>query len=109
MSTSIIFSSQGLLGATAGPHGAYGEGLLVDLKEVLANRFTIQKEKAGLGSCCVQQGRRTADPDRGCCHFEKVLNLKYTCYEEKAKFEISGEASPIFPAEVSEVDNKLLV
>lgn len=47
--------------------GSYEEGLLVGLKEVLANCLKSVKGKAGLclGSG-VQPGRRTADLFRGC-------------------------------------------
>ena len=46
-----------------GVRGGHGEGLSVGLKEVLANRSATQEGKAGLGSGCVQLGRRTADSD----------------------------------------------
>lgn len=41
----------------------YGEGLLVDLRKVLANHQTAQKSKAGFRSGHVRQGRRTLDLD----------------------------------------------
>lgn len=61
------------------------------------NSQTTKKGKAGLASGCVQQGKRTGDPDWRYCQaepFEELLNPTNMSSTEEAEFE-SGEAPAI--------------